>query len=206
MESVISILFDAKLPQSFWAETVTLFICTCPTRVIIGMTPFEDGLGRSQQLTIFGSLGVLCMLTFPRMKDKKLSPKARESILMGYGIETKEYHLFYAVRRKVFYSRDVKFDEPRSSGDLLKTTEYKEERRVELSCPNQGDFNDMRNHLNSQKNATSSLQSVSNLCDDRKAKDISPTGLEKVPALQLKSQQLCKKLYLVRMPQNENSN
>ena len=62
----------------------------------------------------------------------------------------------------------------------------------------------MRTHPNSQKNTVSTLQSVSNFCNDWKEKEINPTGLERGSALQLKSHQLCKKLCLVRMVDHSN--
>lgn len=41
----------------------------------------------------------------------KLDPKARRCILMGYGSETKGYRLYDLQHERVFYSRDVRFNE-----------------------------------------------------------------------------------------------
>ena len=38
---------------------------------------------------------------------RKLDPKSRKSILLGYGEETKGYRLYDTDNRKVFHSRDV---------------------------------------------------------------------------------------------------
>ena len=37
--------------------------------------------------------------------------KSKEAIFLGYGIDTKGYRLFDCVKRKVYFSRDVQFDE-----------------------------------------------------------------------------------------------
>ena len=47
----------------------------------------------------------------PKDEQKKLNPKSRKCILLGYGTATKGYRLHDQQRQKVFYSRDVIFNE-----------------------------------------------------------------------------------------------
>ncbi len=51
------------------------------------------------------------MHTYPKMKEKKLNSKAKKGIFLGYGTETKGYRLYDLKKAKVFYSRDVIFNE-----------------------------------------------------------------------------------------------
>ena len=67
-------------------------------------------------------------------EQQKLDSKTRKSILMGYGTETKGYRLYDPKCGKVFYSRDVKFNEL-ECGVEKESSERDERRYVELELP-----------------------------------------------------------------------
>ena len=47
----------------------------------------------------------------PKDERKKLDLKSKKCVLMGYGTTTKGYRLYDPHKRKVFFSRDVIFNE-----------------------------------------------------------------------------------------------
>ena len=57
----------------------------------------------------------------PKDERHKLDSKCKKCILLGYGEKTKGYRLYDPVKKKVFYSRDVKFNE-----DERKSSQEKE--------------------------------------------------------------------------------
>ena len=61
--------------------------------------------------------------------------KARRCIMLGYGTETKAYRLYDVERKKVFYSRNVIFNEAASGKEeaMNKTSDIK---YVQLECLN----------------------------------------------------------------------
>ena len=59
----------------------------------------------------------------PKDERGKFDHKAKSCVLVGYGAETKGYRLSDINKRKVFFSRDVSFNENKASigCDLVKT-------------------------------------------------------------------------------------
>ena len=74
--------------------------------------------------------------------EGKLDAKSRKCVLLGYGTDRKGYRMYDSRRERVFYSRDVVFDE--SSRGIEKeqsVPERSSERYVEL------DFHDDEKHV-----------------------------------------------------------
>ena len=57
---------------------------------------------------------VLHYAHIPKDERKKMDPKAKQSIFLGYGSCIKGYRLYDTEKLRVFYSRDVIFNESRS--------------------------------------------------------------------------------------------
>ena len=75
------------------------------------MTPYEAWTGEKpnvKHLQVFGSFGYAHV---PKDERSKLDSKVRKSILLGYGTETKGYRLYDPKIGKVFFSRDVIFND-----------------------------------------------------------------------------------------------
>ena len=114
VETVRSMLFDARVPHSFWAEALSTAVYLrnrSPIKVLDDMTPFEAWMKekpRVEHLRIFG-----CDAYAHVAKDErqKLESKSRKCIFLGYGEATKGYRLYDLCRSKVVYSRDVQFNE-----------------------------------------------------------------------------------------------
>ncbi|XP_073219704.1 uncharacterized protein [Cicer arietinum] len=109
LEMARCMIFEKKLPKSFWAEAVNTADGThgskkfwkpvylqnrLPTRAVEGMTPIEawGGIKTSiKHLRVFGSL---CYTHIPEIKRTKLDEKAEKGILIGYSSKSKGYKVY----------------------------------------------------------------------------------------------------------------
>ena len=67
----------------------------------------------------------------PKEERKKLDFKGRKCVFVGYGDETKGYRLYDPAREKIFFSRNVVFDETKHA-IASKFTELQGVRRIEV--------------------------------------------------------------------------
>ena len=113
-EAMRSMLCESGLPKRFWAEalnTATYIRNRSPTRSVLNMTPHEAFTGEKPTVSHPKVFGCLTYAHIPKDERKKLDPKAREAIFLGYGTNVKGYRLYDVNRQKVFYNRDVLFEE-----------------------------------------------------------------------------------------------
>ena len=75
------------------------------------MTPYEAWTGVKPDVKHLRSFGCIVYAHIPKDERKKLDPKAKKCVLLGYGTETKGYRLYDPQSSRVIYSRDVKFNE-----------------------------------------------------------------------------------------------
>ena len=126
VETTRSMLLDAKLPHQFWAEaisTATYLRNRSPTSAVEGATPHQAWYGqkpRVEHLRVFGSAAYIHI---PKDERGKLDPKAKKCVLLGYGNVRKGYRVYDHSSRKVFYSRNVKFDEREAAGPPVEEEE-----------------------------------------------------------------------------------
>ena len=114
VETVRSMLSEAKLPHKFWAEAVSTAVYLrnrSPTNAVDGMTPSELLTGVKPNVKHLKVFGCEAYAHIPKDERRKLDSKARKCIFMGYGTETKGYRLYDVNRARVIHSRDVLFDE-----------------------------------------------------------------------------------------------
>ena len=114
IETIRSMIADSKLPKSFWAEALSTAVYVrnrSPTKAVNGMTPFEAWTGKKPSVDHLRTFGCISYAHIPKDERKKLDSKARKTILLGYGNETKGYRLYDLTRSRVIHSRDVLFDE-----------------------------------------------------------------------------------------------
>ena len=117
VETVRSMLQDAMLPLRFWAEalgTAVYLRNRSPTTAVEGMTPFEAWTGRKPNVGHLRVFGCIAYAHVPKDERTKFESKTRKCVFLGYGTRTKGYRLYDPRRRKVFFSRDVVFDESRT--------------------------------------------------------------------------------------------
>ena len=92
VESVRSMLLQAKLPQKFWVEALNTAVYLhnrSPTKALKGKTPYEAWTGSKLDVTHL----------------------RRKCVFLGYATDKKGYRLFDVERQRVIFSRDVKFHE-----------------------------------------------------------------------------------------------
>ena len=74
-------------------------------------TPYEAWSGRKPAVNHLKVFGCVTYAHIPKEERRKLDVKAKRCVLLGNGTTVKGYRLYCPQDKKVFYSRDVKFDE-----------------------------------------------------------------------------------------------
>jgi len=115
MDLVRSMIHTAGIDKKFWAEAVQTAVYVrnrVTSRSLPKLkTPFHlwhNAVPDLSHLRIFGSP---CFYTIPKNKRKKLNPRSREAIFMGYSMQSKGYKIWDPESRKMLVSRDVIFRE-----------------------------------------------------------------------------------------------
>jgi len=97
VESTRTMLIQAKLPQKYWAEalnTAAYLRNRSPTKVVDNATPFEAWTGVKPDVKHLRSFGCTAYAHILKDERKKLDSKARKSVFLEYGTETKGYRLY----------------------------------------------------------------------------------------------------------------
>ena len=114
VETTRSMLLDARLPQSFWAEAVSTAAYLrnrSPTSTLEDMTPHQAWYGQKpgvKHLRVFGSIAYAHI---PKDSRKSWTQRPGSVILVGYGSVSKGYRLYDRAKSQVLFSRNVKFNE-----------------------------------------------------------------------------------------------
>jgi transposase InsO family protein len=114
VETVRSMLFDARLPKRFWAECLSTAVYLrnrSPSKAVVGMTPFEAWNGIKPDVSHLRVFGSVAYAHIEKDERSKLDGKARKCILLGYGSQTKGYRLYDQEKERVTFSRNVVFEE-----------------------------------------------------------------------------------------------
>ena len=103
-------LSNAQLPHKFWAEALstTVFLRNrSSTSTVPGMTPFQAWSGKEPSMNNLRVFGCAAYSHIPKDERKKLNPKARRCIFLGYGDVTKGYRLCDPIKARVIHSGDA---------------------------------------------------------------------------------------------------
>ena len=114
MEFARSMLFAAELGEHFWEDavlTANFLINRCATRTHGGISPYEMWFDKAPDLSQLRVFGCPAYAHVPDARRKKLDPKAIECRFIGYESGRKGFKLWDTLNARVFYSRDVVFDE-----------------------------------------------------------------------------------------------
>ena len=114
-----------------------------------GKTSFQAWTGKKPNVGHLRDFGCAAYAHVAKDERQKLDTKSRKCVLLGYGTERKGYGLYDPSRERVYYSRDVVFDE--SSGGIEReqsVPERSSERCVEL------DFHDGEKQVADKEHTT----------------------------------------------------
>ncbi|KAK8957907.1 hypothetical protein KSP39_PZI000068 [Platanthera zijinensis] len=119
IESATTLLTDAHLPLTFWAEAVNTSNYVLNRSLIHklkGKTPYELLKGKKPKVNYFKIFGCIC---FIHNNDKKylakFEAKADEGVFLGYSMTSKAYRVFNKCSNKIEESMHVTFDETNMS-------------------------------------------------------------------------------------------
>lgn len=108
------LLFEKKLPKSFWAEAVNhavYLLNRLPTKSVSHKTPLEAWFNvkpSARHVKIFGSI---CYMHIPAILRTKLDQKADMGIFVGYSTHSKGYRVYNLKTKKLIVSKDYQIDE-----------------------------------------------------------------------------------------------
>lgn len=114
MNKVRCLLYNANLDDKMWAEavnTAAFLINRSPSSRLSGKLPEEVWSGHRVNLKNLRVFGCEAFAHVDDCKRKKLDPKSKRLIFLGYCENVKGYRLFNPDNNKVVISRDVVFNE-----------------------------------------------------------------------------------------------
>ena len=86
-------LADAKLPQKFWAETLSTAVYLhnrSPTKAVKGMTPFESWMGEKPMVNHLGVFGCTAYAHIPKDERQKFDQKSRSVSCLDMALRQKD--------------------------------------------------------------------------------------------------------------------
>ena len=114
IESAKSMIFHAKMPLNFWAEAVNTAVYLhnrIPTSSLTDGTPYEHWFGQKPNVLNLKIFGSICFVHTPDNLRRKLDPKSRKAIFVGYLTNTKGYKVYDLESKNFVRSRNVLFHE-----------------------------------------------------------------------------------------------
>ena len=114
VESIRCMISDSGVSKQFWGEalsTANYVINRSPSSALGDKTPFEALHNRKPSVKHFKVFGAKAYAHIPKDERTKLDMKSRQAIFVGYGTNVKGYRLYDLDKKKIFFSRDIIFDE-----------------------------------------------------------------------------------------------
>ena len=146
LDLVRSMLHHHGIEKRFWAEALAtaVYVRNRVTSRALGnnVTPHHLWHGQAPDLSHMRVFGARCWYVLPRAKVKKLDPRAREAVMMGYSAQSKGYKLWDVESKKFVVSRDVRFDESRAAVDKTAEVEGESVAVVDITQDNNNNVND----------------------------------------------------------------
>ena len=112
-------IFHAKMPLNFWAEAVNTAVYLhnrSPTSSLTDGTPYEHWFGQKPNVSNLKIFGSICFVHTPDNLRRKLDPKSRKAIFVGYLTNTKGYKVYDLESKNFVRSRNVLFHENKFHG------------------------------------------------------------------------------------------
>ena len=118
VETIRSMLADSELPKRFWAEALSIpryLRNRSPTNAVQDKTSYEAWTGNRPNVSHLRIYRCDAYAHVPKDESSKLDSKTRRSIFLGYGQGVKGYRLSDKAHKRISYSRNVVFNETRST-------------------------------------------------------------------------------------------
>lgn len=106
------LLHSTPLSTSYWSYaflTTIYLINQLPTPVLGNQSPFHILFKQSSNYEKLQPFGCLCFLWLRPYNTKKLAPKSRPYIFLGYSNTQSTYKCLYFITNRVYVSRHVRF-------------------------------------------------------------------------------------------------
>ncbi|KAG8484776.1 hypothetical protein CXB51_021144 [Gossypium anomalum] len=103
------LLFQSKLPNSFWAEDVdssVYLLNRLPTHAVKDKTPFEAWYGLKPSVSHLKVFGCVCYVIVPAERRTKLEKRSVPCIFVGYSSDKKGYRIYDPSTRKILDSAE----------------------------------------------------------------------------------------------------
>ena len=147
-------LADSELTKRFWAEAlsaVTYLRNRSPTTALQDKTAYEAWNGNKPNVSHLRIFGCDAYGHVPKDERSKFDSKTRRSIFLGYGQGVKGYCLYDKAQRRIFYSRNVVFNETSSTkqDDLKDVAEDEPSIELEMDCQSEDD-NTIKHHADEE--------------------------------------------------------
>ena len=115
MDCVRSLLHSSNLDNNFWAEALSTAVYI-QNRVYSRSLPskttlYHRWMRKSPDLSYLRVFGSRCWFVIPKSKLRKLDPRSKEGLVVGYSKQHKGYKIWDVEPSKLIVSRDVTFDE-----------------------------------------------------------------------------------------------
>src|SRR5579871_5678832 len=110
-ERIRAILIETGLPKHLWGElarTVAYLKNRSPTHALDGKTPYEALYGKKPDVSHLIAIGTRAFVHITKKKTKKMDPRSKEGIMVGYGGEH-IYRVWDPDSTNVWASCDVRF-------------------------------------------------------------------------------------------------
>jgi len=118
VEKARAMLLEARLPKAYWGEAVsaaTYLYNRTPNSSIGFKTPYEAKTGQKPDVSNIRTWGSVAYRVTPEIGRKKLDPRAKPYILVGYGHN--QYKLLELGSRKTIWARDAYIQEGKFQND-----------------------------------------------------------------------------------------
>ena len=154
VETIMLMLADSELTKRFWAEAlsaVTYLRNRSPTTALQDKTAYEAWNGNKPNVSHLRIFGCDAYGHVPKDERSKFDSKTRRSIFLGYGQGVKGYRLYDKAQRRIFYSRNVVFNETSSTkqDDLKDVAEDEPSIELEMDCQSEDD-NTIKHHADEE--------------------------------------------------------
>lgn len=172
IEKAKCMLFDAKLPKTYWAEAVHMAVYLINRSLSTAsskQTPEELWSGNPVDVSNIRIFGTPVMVHVPKLKRKKLDPKSEKMIFVGFDDSTKGYRCINTSNRKLTISRDVIFLETDSPDCFTIDVENDvDPKNIELDSDSENDPNEEQTPINASpiNDSTAASDSSTDVFED----------------------------------------